>query len=139
MYRWLVARMTRWAVLELVAGESRLPYRLMDANIRFRFPGTSSFGADTATSEELTAWIARFAALRPDYEILDVLVAGPPWNTRVAVRLRDRIGDDYRNEGMQYLRMRWGKMMADEVFIDTERIVAWEARHPELTASRSAS
>jgi hypothetical protein len=136
MYRWLVARMTRWAVMEMVTGRSRLPYRLMAPDIRFRFPGTSSFGADTATSEELTAWIARFAALRPHYEILDVLVGGPPWNTRIAVRLRDRIGADYRNEGVQYLRMRWGKMVADEVFIDTERIVAWEARHPELAAGR---
>jgi ketosteroid isomerase-like protein len=135
MYRWLVARITRWAVLELVSGRSGLPRRLMADDIRFTFPGSSSFAADTATSAELTAWITRFAALRPAYEILDVLVAGPPWNTRVAVRLRDRIGDDYRNEGMQYLRMRWGKMVADEVFVDTERVAAWEARHPELTAA----
>ena len=132
MYRWAVALITRWAVLELVSGGSRLPLRLMAPDIRFQFPGTSSFAADTTTSAELTAWLARFSALRPDYEILDVLVAGPPWNTRVAVRLRDRIGDDYTNEGVQYLRMRWGKIVADEVFLDTERIVAWEARHPEL-------
>jgi hypothetical protein len=135
MYRWLVARITRWAVLNLVRGGSDLPLRLMAENIRFTFPGTSSFAADTNTSGELTAWVSRFAALRPRYEILDVLVAGPPWNTRVAVRLRDQIGDDYSNEGMQYLKMRWGKMVTDEVFLDTERIVAWEARHPELTSS----
>jgi len=137
VYRWFVARITRWAVLDLVSGRSGLPLRLMAPDIRFTFPGTSSFAANTETSAELTEWITRFAALRPDYEILDVLVAGPPWNTRVAVRLRDRIGDDYTNEGMQYLRMRWGKMVADEVFVDTERIVAWEARHPELAGSRA--
>jgi hypothetical protein len=133
VYRWLVARITRWAVLELVRGRSRLPLRLMAPDIRFRFPGTSSYAADTATSAELTAWIDRFAALRPDYEILDVLVAGPPWNTRIAVRLSDRIGDDYTNEGIQYLQMRWGKMVNDEVFLDTERVLDWEKRHPELT------
>ena len=133
MYRWVVARLTRWAVLELVRGGSRLPLRLMAPDIRFKFPGTSSFAADTATSAELTAWIDRFAALRPNYEILDILVAGPPWNTRVAVRLRDRIGDDYTNDGVQYLKMRWGKMIHDEVFLDTERILAWEGRHPQLT------
>jgi hypothetical protein len=135
VYRWLVARLTRWAVLELVRGGSRLPLRLMAPDIRFRFPGTSSFAADTTTSADLTAWIGRFAALRPDYEILDILVAGPPWNTRVAVRLRDRIGDDYTNEGIQYLQMRWGKMIGDEVFLDTERVLAWEKRHPELTGT----
>src|SRR5258708_31155125 len=71
VYRWLVARITRWAVLELARGRSRLPLRLMAPDIRFRFPGTSSFAADTATSADLAAWIDRFAALRPDYEILD--------------------------------------------------------------------
>jgi ketosteroid isomerase-like protein len=135
VYRWLVARITRWAVLELVSGGSSLPLRLIAPDVRFTFPGTSSFAADTATSAEMTAWIRRFASLRPKYEITDILVAGPPWNTRIAVRLRDRIGDDYSNEGMQYLHMRWGKMVAEEVFIDTERIVAWEARHPELAVS----
>jgi hypothetical protein len=129
MYRWLVARLTRWAVISLVTGRSDLPLWLMAPDIRFRFPGTSSFAADTATAGELVAWVRRFAALRPAYEILDVLVAGPPWNTRVAVRLRDHIGEDYTNDGMQYLRMRWGRMTSDEVFLDTERITAWERRH----------
>jgi len=36
---------------------------------------------------------------------------------------------------MQYLRMRWGKMIADEVFVDTERIVAWR-QAPELAVAR---
>jgi hypothetical protein len=60
------------------------------------------------------------------------VVAGPPWNTRLAVRLSDRIGDDYANEGMQYLRMRWGKVISDEVFVDTEKVADLERRHPEI-------
>lgn len=128
MYHWLVARMTRWAVTSLVTGRSDLPRRMLAPDVRFRFPGNNSFAADTTTATEMEAWIDRFVALRPHYEVLDVLVAGPPWNTRVGVRLRDRIGEDYSNEGMQYLRMRWGRIISDEVFLDTERISAWEAR-----------
>jgi hypothetical protein len=36
---------------------------------------------------------------------------------------------------MHYLKMRWGKLTHDEVFLDTKAVVEWEARHPELAAS----
>jgi len=64
-----------------------------------------------------------------------VIVTGPPWNTRVAVRLSDRIGDDYNNEGMQYLRMRWGKLISEEVFLDTEKVAEFDRRQSEVAAA----
>jgi hypothetical protein len=84
------------------------------------------------------AWLRRFAALKPDYVIRDVLVTGPPWNTRLAVRLSDRIGENYANEGMQYLRMRWGKVISDEVFIDTEKVADLDRSLPQIAAGISA-
>jgi hypothetical protein len=102
-------------------------------DISFEFPGSSSFAASTRSKAELVAWLRRFAALNPEYVVRDVVVTGPPWNTRIAVRLSDRIGDDYANEGMQYLRMRWGKVISDEVFLDTEKVAELERRHPEVT------
>jgi hypothetical protein len=35
--------------------------------------------------------------------------------------MRDRIGDDYTNEGMHYPVMRWRRVCHDRVFIDTRR------------------
>jgi hypothetical protein len=32
---------------------------------------------------------------------------------------------------MHYLRMRWGKVSYDQVFVDTEAVSAFEQRHPE--------
>jgi hypothetical protein len=46
----------------------------------------------------------------------------------VAFRFRDEIGDDYRNEGVEWLQMRWGRVCSVNVFLDTERIEAWESR-----------
>jgi hypothetical protein len=44
--------------------------------------------------------------------------------------MRDKIGEEYSNEGMHYLIMRWGKVCYDRVFIDTD--AAFERRRPEL-------
>ncbi len=132
VYRWIVARIARWAILSGVNGKPELATRMMADDVTFEFPGSSSFGASLRGRDAVLAWLRRFAALNPEYVVRDVVVAGPPWNTRVAVRLSDRIGDDYANEGMQYLRMRWGKVISDEVFVDTEKVADLERRHPEI-------
>jgi ketosteroid isomerase-like protein len=135
MYRWTVARIARWAIQAAVNGRVGPATRMMADDVAFDFPGSSSFAASTRTKREMVAWVERFAALQPDYLVRDVIVTGPPWNTRVAVRLSDRIGDDYSNEGMQYLRMRWGKLISEEVFLDTERVAEFERRHPEVATA----
>lgn len=132
MYRWTVARITRWAIVSGVNGNPELATRMMADDVEFRFPGSSSFSASTHTKADLVAWLQRFAAMKPRYVVHDVVVSGPPWNTRVAVRVSDRIGDDYSNEAMQYLRMRWGKVVSDEVFLDTEKVAELDHKHPEL-------
>ena len=55
---------------------------------------------------------------------------------RVGMRFTDHIGDDYANDGMEYVRIRWGKVRSIQVYLNTESISAWEGRHPEL-ASRA--
>jgi ketosteroid isomerase-like protein len=135
MYRWIVARVTRWAILEGVNGRPEVAARMLANDVTFVFPGTSSFSAAIRGKRQVMAWLDRFAALRPEYNVLDVLVAGPPWNTRIAIRLSDRIGADYANEGMQYMRLRWGKIIAEEVFVDTEKVTELERRHPEILAT----
>lgn len=134
MYRWIVARAARSAILAGVRGKPELATRMMADDVLFEFPGSSSFGGSLRGREAVLAWMRRFAALKPDYVIRDVLVTGPPWNTRLAVRLSDRIGETYANEGMQYLRMRWGKVISDEVFIDTEKVADLDRSLAEIAA-----
>jgi ketosteroid isomerase-like protein len=116
-------------------GDCDLVLKLMADDVRFIFPGTSSFAADITGKTGTERWLRRFVAMHPRYEIIDVTVSGPPWNTRVGVRMRDQIGDDYSNEGMHYLTMRWGRVCYDRVFIDTEAVSAFEQRHPEFAAA----
>jgi ketosteroid isomerase-like protein len=132
MRRWLMLKAFAWMTAKFADGDCELVLKLMADDVRFVFPGTSAFAADITGKVEIERWLRRFVAMRPRYEILDVMVSGPPWNTRVGVRMRDRIGDDYSNEGMHYLLMRWGQVVYDRVFIDTEAVSVFEQRHPEF-------
>lgn len=134
MRRWLMLKAFRWMTAKFADGDCELVLKLMADDVRFIFPGTSAFAADIRGKDEVRRWLERFVAMRPEYEILDVMVSGPLWNTRVGVRMRDRIGDDYSNEGMHHIVMRWGRLCYDRVFVDTEAVAVFEARHPEFAA-----
>jgi len=49
-------------------------------------------------------------------------------------RFEDRIpipgGGEYRNEGMEYLRIRWGKTREQRVYLDTQKVADLDARLP---------
>ena len=57
-----------------------------------------------------------------------VVVNGWPWNTVVATHLAISAtladGRAYRNEGMQLLRLRWGRVVEDLIYEDTLKLDA---------------
>ena len=83
--------------------------------------------------EQLTAFADRFVDEGLHFEIEDILVAGPPWNTRVAVRAHDygidadTGRDRYNNRFVAFLEIRWGRLVRWEDYEDTERVAAWDA------------
>jgi hypothetical protein len=77
------------------------------------------------------AWFERFAALKPRLEVLDAVVNGPPWNMSACVVFDDTVCDRsgqvlYANHGVQYVRLRWGKVMFDEVNLDTQKVATYD-------------
>ncbi|MBO0730432.1 MAG: nuclear transport factor 2 family protein [Acidimicrobiaceae bacterium] len=126
--------MIRRGYAQAAAGNPRLLMSMAADDVEFVFPGHNSFAATLRGKEPLAAWLERFASLQPQFHVQDVLVSGPPWNMRIGVRFQDAIGEDYRNEGMEYLRVRGARVRSVEVFLDTEVISAWEQQHPELVA-----
>jgi ketosteroid isomerase-like protein len=138
MFSLVVRQLMRRIYRDITAGDLRLVRTMTADDATFVFPGTSSFGGTYHGKTEIEAWIERFAALHPRIDVLDVAASGPPWNTRVAVRFDDAIGDDYRNNVVEMFWIRWGKLRRLEVFLDTARIAEWEARHPELAGASVA-
>lgn len=133
MYSWIVGRVIRRLFAKLSAGDVRPVLRAFTPDAHFVFPGDSSFATDTRDRGQIEAWFRRFVALEPRFEIHDVVVSGPPWNMRAAVRFTDRFqlpgGDgEYLNHGMQYLRLSWGRVTEDRLHVDTQRVAEFDAR-----------
>jgi len=133
MYSKAIGWYVRRQVGRFLAGDVEGTLRQFAPDAEFVFPGNNSFGGTRRGRQSIEAWLRRFVALKPEYNIHDVLVAGPPWNLRIAYRLSDRIGEHYRNEGMVYMRLRGMRCVEERVYLDTERIAAWEREHPEET------
>lgn len=132
MYSWIVGRALRALIDRLNSGDARTLSRTFAPDAHLVFPGRSSFAGDHHGKPAIEAWLERFVALRPKFELHDVAVAGPPWNLRVMFRFTDRIpipsGGEYRNEGMEYLRIRWGKTREQRVYLDTEKVAEFDAQ-----------
>lgn len=127
MRRLIAKVIVRWTYAGLRQGNSNRARALFNRHGRFVFAGAHSWSADTTDGVARSAWFERFAALRPQVHARDVLVAGPLWSMKIAVLFDDAVqgaaGDViYSNRGMQYLVTRWGRVIHDEVHLDTQKV-----------------
>lgn len=111
-------------------GDYRLAVAQAAPDVRFRFVGDSSFGADLRGRDEFARWFAQAGEALPGLRLqaTEIVVKGWPWNTTVVVRLAVSAtladGSAYTNEGVQWVRIRWGRMVDDYVLEDTARLQA---------------
>ena len=125
MYRMIVASRARATWRRIATGEIEAAAEMADADMRFRFVGDTALGADLRGKDAFLAWFLAVSEHLPGltFQVQDILVGGWPWNTRAAVRLAISAplpdGTTYRNEGVQWLRLRWGRMIDDWVLEDT--------------------
>lgn len=144
MYKAAVRTMVRHGIARLNAGDPEFLLRLATPDIELMFAGDNSWSAmhrpvrkgRTAFvthrgADEARAFAERFVAEGIHVEIEDILVNGPPWNTRVAIRAHDYIAgpdgtDTYANRFVDFLEIRWGRIARFEVYEDSERVAAWD-------------
>jgi len=100
----------------------------------FRPDGVLCFVGDHAMGGELHGvtlihqWFQRVFRLFPDLQFQPraIVVGGMPWNTVVTTRFTVRAtlpdGRRYANEGMQFLRLRWGRIVEDRLYEDTQAL-----------------
>jgi ketosteroid isomerase-like protein len=82
--------------------------------------------------DEIEAFLQRYVAHGIQMQVDDILVNGPPWNLRAAAIVRDWIvgadgSDAYANRAVLSVRARWGKIVAQEDYEDSERVLAYDA------------
>lgn len=101
-------------------------------DVHFVFPGDNSWKADLRGKDEVARWVARFVRVGLRLEPQEILVTGPPWNTRMALRFTDHLTLPdgtvvYENQGAMLGTIVWGKLAAYEVHEDTEKSAALDA------------
>jgi ketosteroid isomerase-like protein len=129
VYRYIVRLKLRRAFARLSEGDAEAVVRQFGPSSRFRFAGTHALGGERRGQEAVRAWFEHVLRLFPGLRLepRNVIVNGWPWNTVVATHftvsatLED--GRPYRNEGMQFLRLRWGRVVEDLLLEDTDKLV----------------
>ena len=139
MYSWIVKQALRRLEKQLSGGEvDKLMAAYADDAVMV-FPGDHSWGGEYRGKAAIRAWLERFVGVKPTFEIGDAGVAGPPWNMRIFFTFSDRIvapdGFDYRNAGMEYVRMRFGKIVEHRVHLDTQKVAELDEHLSEAAAA----
>ncbi len=149
MYKASIRALMRYSVKKLNAGDASMLLKMASPDAYIAFPGDNSWSTmfrpvgqavrDQRPThrgiEECRAFADQFTENGVQFEIEDILVNGPPWNTRIGLRVKsfippERPGepDVYNNRALALLEVKWGKLVAWEDYEDTERVAAWDAR-----------
>jgi ketosteroid isomerase-like protein len=130
MYHWIVRQKVRRSFRQLSAGDCDTVLRQFAADAVLSFSGRHSLSGEHRGAATVRQWFERLYRIFPGirFEVLDVLSTGWPWNTVAAthfsVHVKRRDGQLYHNQGMQYLRLRWGKVVEDRIYEDTQKLAA---------------
>lgn len=124
MLSWLAKKMISRNMAKAREGDIG-PTLQMDAeDVRFRFPGNSSWAAELEGKQELERWLQRFADVGLQIYPDEVILKGFPWNQTICVRGYDYLDTPegkrvYENRYVIWGRIAWGKLREYEVYEDT--------------------
>jgi ketosteroid isomerase-like protein len=136
MLSWLAGKMIGRSMRLLRGGDHGPLLALYADDVRFTFPGESSFAPGAGNKSELEAWLARFVEIGLQIYPDEVVLKGFPWRQSICVRGHIHLDDEadgrvYSNRYVIWGRIAWGKMREYEVYEDTEetrRLDEWLAR-----------
>lgn len=140
MYKAFVRAVLRRSADNLNAGDPSLLRKIAAPDIELCFPGDNSWarmyqpvvkGRERHVThrgvDECMAFAQRFVDRGIQFVIEDILVNGPPWRMRIAVRVHVFVPasggrDVYNNRAIGFLEARWGRLVRWEDYEDTERV-----------------
>jgi ketosteroid isomerase-like protein len=147
--RWMIRR----NISRLNAGDATAFLQLAADDVELAFPGDNAWsrefrpvakGRHRHVSHrgiaECRTFAQRFVRDRIQFEVEDILVNGPPWRLRIAIRAHvfaraDGAAEDaYNNRVIAFLEFRWSKLLRWEDYEDTERTAAWDRTRADVVA-----
>lgn len=126
MYHAVVRQAARRAFRQLSRGDLDAFMRNFGSDATFCFAGDHCLGGELRGVAAIRQLAERMHRLFPGITVepATIVVKGWPWATvmctRFAVSADLGDGDTYRNEGMQFARLRWGKVVEDRLYEDTQ-------------------
>jgi ketosteroid isomerase-like protein len=126
MYKTIVRSQVRKAYGRLNRGDYEAVASKFGRDGVFCMMGDHAVGGENRGADEVLAWFQRVFRLFPNLRLepQTITVSGGPWNTVVGTRFLVSSdlpeGRTYRNEGMQFLRLRWGRVVEDRLYEDTQ-------------------
>ncbi|MCA9331247.1 nuclear transport factor 2 family protein [Candidatus Saccharibacteria bacterium] len=107
---------------------------MFDPRIVHTFAGSSALSGTRRSRSTAKLWYERLFRLFPDirFQVQNVVIAGLPWDTRVAVQFRVDLSepDDkpFYNEVAQFLQIKWGHITNMHLYEDTDKLTALLSR-----------
>jgi ketosteroid isomerase-like protein len=144
MYKAAARWMIRRSISKLNSGDYRPTLAMIADDATLAFPGDNSWanqhrptqrGRDAFAThrgrDEIEAFLQRYVQAHIQMVVDDILVNGPPWNTRAAVRVHHWVEgpdgrDVYSNRAVLFVTTAWGKIRSQEDYEDTERVAAFD-------------
>ncbi len=132
MLSWLAKKMIARSMAGASRGDLGLTLRMDAEDVRFTFPGDSSWGGTYRGKAELEPWLRRFADAGLEIYPDEVVLRGFPWNQTICVRGRDHLDAPdgtrvYENRYVIWGRISWGLLREYEVYEDTQKSKALDA------------
>ncbi|MEX2448765.1 MAG: hypothetical protein WD404_08490 [Solirubrobacterales bacterium] len=129
MLSWLAKRMIARNMAKAREGDIGPTLRMDAEDVRFRFPGDSSWAAELEGKEEVEQWLRRFADVGIQIYPDEVILKGFPWKQTICVRGTDHLDSPagervYENRYVIWGRISWGKLREYEVYEDTQKAKA---------------
>lgn len=126
MLSWLAKKMIARNMAKVSAGELGPTLRMDAEDVKFRFPGDSSWGGEFDGKVELEPWLRRFADVGIQISPDEVVLKGFPWNQTICIRGHDHLDSPqgervYENRYVIWGRLSWGKLREYEVYEDTQK------------------
>lgn len=126
MYHAVVRRKVRAIFASITDGDYRPMLDGLGASFTYRFHGDHALGGVRTTRAAMTLWWERIFRILPAarFDVVEVLVSGGPWRTRLAIRLYVAGdlpgGERYENTVFQFMTLRWGKVTSIETMEDLQ-------------------
>jgi hypothetical protein len=131
MLSWLAKRMIARNMERARAGDLAPTLRMDAKEIKFCFPGDSSWGTELRGKHELEVWLKRFADVGIQIYPDEVVLKGFPWKQTICIRGHDFLDSPqgervYENRYVIWGRIAWGLLREYEVYEDTQKSKAFD-------------